>query len=347
MAKAFHLSKVFPDKDLHRFAGFIRSTSHTRKFILCDSNTQKFCLEKLLMSSPELRKAVVICIPAGEKNKSLRSAERIWKALLKAQAGRDALLVNLGGGMICDLGGFAASVYMRGIDFVNVPTSLLGMTDACIGGKTAIDFLSVKNPIGTFASASRVFLHTGFLETLPPRQRMQGRVEMLKVACISDQNLWNKLKTGTTDSSLIIQAVNAKMRIVKADPKEKGKRKLLNFGHSVGHALEASYLTRPGTLFHGEAVAAGMIIESAIALHKKLLSIRAFDEIVVEIRKTGLPFLREIDQRAVFHFLSADKKNRSNQLLFALPTGIGKGKFDVRVNRNEILRGLAFYRSLT
>ena len=305
-------------------------------FILTDENVAPFWL-------PEVEywlncaNAVEIVIKAGEHHKNLQTVQRIWKTLMKHRADRNALLINLGGGVITDMGGFAASTYKRGIKFINVPTTLLAMVDAAIGGKTGIDFGGAKNQIGTFAKAEEVFINPVFLETLPEREIRSGLAEMLKYGFIADSNL---LEINLENyQSYIIRAGEIKRYIVEKDPLEKGLRKILNFGHTIGHAIESHYLTKDFPLLHGEAVALGMV--AALWISVKHCSL---DNKVLDRFEKHLPALlseatisfSEADIEPIMAYLVHDKKNKSEKLQFVLLKAVGKPVWDVEVPEDTL-----------
>lgn len=234
---------------------------YSRKFILVDENTISHCLPVLMMNVPSLARAEVIEIESGEKNKNIDIAIRLWEVLTELQADRRSVLLNLGGGVIGDIGGFVASTFKRGIDFLNVPTSLLAQVDASVGGKVGIDLNGLKNQIGVFKNPASVYIYPDFLKTLPKREVLAGFAEMLKHGLVLDEGHFYELKAFDLSridhlEALIMRSVHLKNEIVLDDPKEKNQRKLLNFGHTIGHALETYALENMTfSLPHGEAVA--------------------------------------------------------------------------------------------
>lgn len=334
---------VFKDLNI-----FLKKKKYSGYFILCDENTLKNCLPVLITQCKELRDAEVFEIESGENSKSLQLCSQLWEALLSYNADKNSLIINLGGGVISDLGGFIASVYKRGIDFVNTPTSLLAMADASVGGKTGIDFAGLKNTIGTITQPKGVFIHEGFLETLPVRHIANGMAEVYKMALISDKVLWMKLKSEKEFSSgAIVKCVELKNNIVKKDPYDNGVRKVLNFGHTIGHAIESVLLASNVEILHGEAVLIGMICEGKISCDKKLISKSEFNDIVQTLRQkfsfVPLPALLfgEIIKATI-----NDKKNNKLQIQCALLNGIGKCKINVAVSPDQILDSLEYYNSL-
>lgn len=300
-------------------------------FILTDENVAPFWL-------PETEywlgceNAVEIVIKPGEKHKTLQTVQRIWKTLMRHHADRNALLVNLGGGVITDLGGFAASTYKRGIRFVNIPTTLLGMVDAAIGGKTGIDFGGAKNQIGTFAEAEEVLIDPVFLSTLPRREILSGLAEMLKYGFIADAKLLAANLENYQDH--ILRAGEIKREIVAKDPTEQGLRKILNFGHTLGHAIESHCLTTECPLLHGEAVALGMA--GALWLSVKQCGLEA--KVLQDYEKRVPMLLSEAeitlsgnDIEPIMAYLVHDKKNHGEKPQFVLLEAVGKPLRDMEV----------------
>ena len=311
-------------------------------FILTDENVAPFWLPEVAHWL-HCDSAIDIVIKAGEQHKNLQTVQRIWKTLLRHHADRNALMINLGGGTVTDLGGFAASTYKRGIKFINVPTTLLGMIDAAIGGKTGIDFGGAKNQIGTFAEAEEVVIDPLFLETLPQRELLSGLSEMLKYGFVADSKL---LETSLENyRQFIVRAGEIKREIVAKDPTENGLRKILNFGHTLGHAIESHCLTTDHPLLHGEAVALGMA--GALWLSVKQSGL---DEQVLKDYEKKLPILlseaeislSEADIEVVLGYLAHDKKNKGEKPQFVLLEAIGKPVWDVTVDYDTIKRSLEY-----
>ena len=311
-------------------------------FILTDENVAPFWLPEVAHWL-HCDAAVDIVVSAGEQHKNLQTVQRIWKALLKHHADRNALLVNLGGGVITDLGGFAASTYKRGIKFINIPTTLLAMVDAAIGGKTGIDFGGGKNQIGTFAEAEGVIIDPVFLETLPERELCSGLAEMIKYGFITDANLLNV--NLETYQQYIARTGEIKREIVAKDPTEKGLRKILNFGHTIGHATESHSMTTDCPLLHGEAVALGMV--AALWLSVKQCGL---DEKVLHDYEKQLPMLlseaelnlTEADVESVLDYLVLDKKNKGEKPQFVLLEAVGKPVWDVEVEPELVRKSLVY-----
>ena len=314
----------------------------SKVFILTDENVAPFWLPEVAHWL-HCDSAVDIVIKAGEQYKNLQTVQKIWKTMMKHHADRNALLVNLGGGVITDLGGFAASTYKRGIKFINIPTTLLAMVDAAIGGKTGIDFGGGKNQIGTFAEAEDVIIDPVFLETLPERELHSGMAEMLKYGFIADAKL---LKINLENyQQFITRAGEIKREIVAQDPTEKGLRKVLNFGHTLGHAIESHCLTTDYPLLHGEAVTLGML--GALWLSVKQLGL---EETVLQNFENQLPMLlseaeillQESDIDPILSYLVHDKKNKGEKQQFVLLEAVGKPAWDVEVEPEIVKQSLLY-----
>ena len=287
--------------------------------------------------------AVEIVIKAGEQHKNLQTVQQIWEILMLHHADRNTLLINLGGGVITDLGGFAASTYKRGIKFINIPTTLLAMVDAAIGGKTGVDFGGGKNQIGTFAEAEEVIADPVFLGTLPKRELLSGLAEMLKYGYIADSELLNIDLEHY--QQFIKRAGDIKREIVAKDPKEKGLRKILNFGHTLGHAIESYCWTTDAPLLHGETVALGM--GAALWLSVKQCGL---DEKVLRDYEKRLPLLLEeakmkltrADVEPILSYLAHDKKNKGEKPQFVLLEAVGRPVMDVEVSPENVKQALDY-----
>lgn len=327
-------------------AGF--QQAYSAVFILTDTNTQIHCLP--LLPEKLKKNAALITIPAGEENKNLESCAYIWQQLTEKEADRNSLLINLGGGMVTDIGGFAASAYKRGISYINIPTTLLGMTDAAIGGKTGINFQHYKNQVGLFSAPELVFISPYFLKSLPFRELISGFAEVIKYALIADKNLWEELQdfdsgSGKNWQSIIEKCISIKQKITSEDPFEKGKRKILNFGHTIGHALESYSIENEPVkaLLHGEAIAAGMIAETYLSHVKNGLNINELQIITNHIRQIFPAFLvAENNYNELISLMRNDKKNRQNEIRFALLEKTGSAKWDISCTENEIREALNY-----
>ena len=311
--------------------------------ILVDENTTKYCLPLL-----NLKEISIIEIESGERNKTLKTCQQIWEFFTKLNFSRNSLMINLGGGVIGDMGGFAAAVYKRGIKFVNVPTTLLSQVDASVGGKLGIDFEGFKNHIGVFQTPYRVIIDTNFLTTLSEKEKKSGYAEVLKHALIKDKKYWEQLKKCSFEklqwNEIVAKSVAIKHEVVQEDPKENGLRKILNFGHTLGHAIESFCLNTKQPLLHGEAIAMGIILESYLSWDKKMLKEDELDDILQMIKKTytlpsQLPTYEQL--KPIF---SQDKKNYSEyETSFSLINGIGKCVYDVQVTKQQIKKSIDFY----
>jgi len=315
---------------------------HSKLFVLTDENTLSCCWPKMAAACPLLNEAHMLEIDPGDDNKCLEIAGQLWSCLLETKADRNALIINLGGGVITDLGGFVASAYKRGIAYINIPTTLMAQTDAAIGGKTGINHDRIKNVVGTFHPPKTTLICPVFLETLEYEELLSGLAEMLKHGLIADKTLWNDLvninpKELINRADLIGRSIAVKTYITTEDPHEKGIRKLLNAGHTIGHAIESQAVAKGKPLSHGRAVAMGMAFESTLALAKGLLTQDENSEIQTVLNSFfGPPDLSELTTEDLMQFVLNDKKNQHDKFLFALPTGIGTAAFDVEIKEDEI-----------
>jgi 3-dehydroquinate synthase len=305
--------------------------SYSKVAILVDENTKRECLKKI----PKIDNAIIIKIQSGEENKNLKTCNFIWQELTNHEFDRSSLLINLGGGIIGDMGGFCASTYKRGINFINIPTTLLAMTDAAVGGKLGIDLNNLKNQIGVFSNPKTVIIDPIFLNTLPQKELKSGFSEVVKHALISDINLWKKIKKSDFEkldwNEITACSVKLKNKIILADPTEIGERKKLNFGHTYGHAIESYYLNNGTPILHGEAVFMGIILETEISN----LSDAEKNEIKNYILSNfGLPYMP--NKKKLIYFLRNDKKNKHKKISFSLLEGIGNCTIDNLLNEDEL-----------
>jgi len=328
-------------------SSFLKKKKYSSYFILCDENTLLHCLPTLITSCPLLGSAEILEIESGETSKSLEFSAHIWQTFIENSADKKALLINLGGGVVSDLGGFTASVYKRGIDFINIPTSLLAMADASVGGKNGIDFGNLKNSIGTFAQPKAVFVSTDFLSTLSERHFQNGLAEIYKIALISDKKFWSRLREGMHAEELAFKSISLKNKIVLKDPFDRGIRNILNFGHTLGHALESLLLGSKKELLHGEAIIIGMVLESQIALQKKMLLKKDFSEIISLLQDHFiLPDISSLPFQAIIDQIKNDKKSVRNKFHLALVDKIGSCQFNVEVTETQIKKSLDYYKTL-
>lgn len=314
-----------------------------KAIILCDSNTRQ-CLEHLYMACPIAKQFPVIEMQAGEKNKTLKTCEMVWYQLTEHGADRNTILINLGGGVVTDLGGFVASTFMRGIRFVHIPTSLLGMVDAAIGGKTGVDFGGLKNMVGLFSRPEAVIVDLSFLKTLPANHYRNGLAEVLKHAFISDPELLTLMDGG--EDELISRSIQVKMDVVERDEFESGERKKLNFGHTIGHAVESQLLENNRDILHGEAIAAGMIMESWLSTRIAGLAKDELSSITEVIDSVFSRIdLSDSDWKAIKKLMLFDKKNSNGSVRFVLLKSIGSATIDRAVSEHDLDEAFHFYRN--
>lgn len=319
------------------------STNWSSVHVLVDSNTYHYCLPKMMDEIDLLQNAEILEIEPGESNKTITIAIGLWQTLSETDADRSALLINIGGGVVTDLGGWVASTYKRGIDFIHIPTTLLGMVDAAIGGKTAIDLDEIKNMVGTFSLPKAIFAIPSFLDTLPEREWLSGFAELFKHALITDPQLWAQVEqSGMAGLALnpewIEQASRIKESVVESDFKESGNRKVLNYGHTLGHAIESISLQNDkNPISHGHAIAIGMKLANHIAVNKKGLSQITSDRINLFIdRYYQSPAWLAEKKDELLEFVKKDKKNREGIIRMVLLEEIGKASIDVNVSDDEI-----------
>lgn len=317
--------------------------------VLVDENTQEHCLPLIQEVVPP--DYTLIEIKSGEVNKNLDTCAQIWQQLTEQHFDRKALFINLGGGVIGDMGGFCAATYKRGISFVNVPTTLLAQVDASVGGKLGIDFNGFKNHIGLFQEPQQVLIDASFLKTLPERELRSGFAEVVKHALIHDSAYWNKLRSVALANQPwgehIRHSVRVKSWVVDQDFKEGGLRKILNFGHTVGHAVESCFLESETPLLHGEAIAVGMIAEAYLSVKHASLSTEEAEEIEDFILAIfGKVHIPSDSLKSITHAANQDKKNQQGTILCSLLDKIGKARFDVPVTESAIREALEYYQRL-
>jgi 3-dehydroquinate synthase len=324
---------------------FLNNRSFTRIAVLADHNTRRHCLPVIQQITGT---SSLILIPPGEVYKNLATCELIWDEMTKAGLDRKSLLINLGGGVIGDMGGFCASAFKRGIAFVNLPTTLLSMVDASVGGKLGIDFKGYKNHIGFFAMPDSVVIDAVFLKTLPENELRSGFAEVIKHCLIRDEAKWDGLRLREFRDQpwddLIAHSVRIKSEIVAEDPRESGIRKILNFGHTLGHAIESYFLDINSPVLHGEAVAAGMICElflseevngldGATAALAREYILKTFGKLEIDAADAG----------KILNLTLQDKKNEGGELRFSLLAEIGKTSHNVPVSREQAEKALIKY----
>ncbi len=327
--------------------------SDSKFFILVDKNVVKYCLPQLITHVDCLKKATIIEIEDGKNNKTIDTSKYLWQKLTDMYADRKSVVINLGGGMISDIGGFVASTFKRGIGFINIPTTLLSQVDASTGGKVGIDFKGLKNQIGLFKNPDAVFINTDFLKTINKRCLLSGFAEIVKYSLIADKYFWNIIKNSPFDNikdwkNLIIRSVELKNNIVISDPKEHNLRKILNFGHTVGHAFESySLLNDKRPLLHGEAVAMGIICESYLSYKYAALTKNELNEIVYFMLSNFKFYpIKQSSFNDLFDIMLNDKKNSKREINFTLISCIGKALTNQKCDKKLILQGLDYYKKL-
>lgn len=331
----------------------IAQLDHTDAFILGDANTLRHCLPELLAHVPHLREARSLEVEGGEKSKDINVCADIWRHLANQAADRQAVLVCLGGGVVTDLGGFVAGTYKRGIRCLHVPTSLMGMVDASIGGKTGIDLAGLKNMVGVFHDPLGVFVHLPFLKSLGKRELLNGLAEMIKHGLVRDADHWAAIDGAALHdidalAPLVQRSAEIKAEVVQQDPLEAGLRKVLNFGHTIGHGLEAhSWESPQRMLLHGEAVAIGMICEAWLSWRMDLLDRESNDRIAAQLMRLYKPYhFHSAENHRLIELMRNDKKNAGGKFRFTLLTGIGRAQVDMNVSAAQVQEALEHYRLL-
>lgn len=330
------------------FSNKIGKLDPSQIFILVDENTEKYCLHIVLEVLD--RPVQVIRIPSGERYKNLETCQWIWAQLLKYGADRHSLLLNLGGGVIGDMGGFCAATYMRGIKFIQIPTTLLSQVDASVGGKLGIDLLGFKNMVGLIKDPDEVFIFTNFLKTLPKDQIRSGYAELLKHGLIADKESWNILSRqddiSTLDyTELVYQSLIIKKNVTEQDPHELGLRKILNFGHTIGHAIESYWLDSKTPLLHGDAIAIGMVSEAYLSYRVgKINESELYDIRNALLRLYGHhPHLVKPSDK-IIEIMKHDKKNKRGSIQFALLEDVGQACYDINIDQAMIEDSFLYYK---
>ncbi|MEO8589215.1 MAG: 3-dehydroquinate synthase [Flavobacteriales bacterium] len=325
----------------------------SRYFILGDTSTLRHCLPELLAHVPALREAETIAVPEGETSKSLGVCQDIWNHLTGHAADRDTVLVNLGGGVVTDLGGFIAGTFKRGIRCVHLPTTLMGMVDAAIGGKTAVDVGGVKNVVGVFHDPLAVYVHVPFLKSLGKRELLNGVAEMIKHGLVHDAAHWDAIQQAPLHDidalvPLVHRSAAIKAEVVKSDPYDHGPRKALNFGHTIGHGVEAHSWESPHrALLHGEAVAIGMICEAWLSWRLDLLDRESNDRIAAHLLDLYKAYrFDQAGNHRIIELMRNDKKNAHGSFRLSLLNGIGSAKVDVPISAAQVQEALEHYRLL-
>lgn len=338
----------FQQKAYKFLSNLVEDNNYSSVFILLDENTLEHCYPKFISNFATEKRIEVIEIESGEINKNIDTCIGVWNAITELGGDRKSLLITLGGGVITDLGGFVASCFKRGIDFVNIPTTLLSMVDASVGGKTGVDLGVLKNQIGLFANPKMVIVDSNYLTTVTEREIKSGTAEIIKYGLTYDTDLFNEIKNNKKLEirNLIQRSIEIKNEIVLQDPREQNLRKILNFGHTLGHAIESFYLESEDkeNLTHGEAIAIGMVCESFMSY--KLLGFPA--EKVNEIKEVILSIYKRThllkeDFSDIMELLKHDKKNINGQVNFVLLNDYEDYKIDCKVPEKLILESMEFY----
>lgn len=349
------ISEVFRNEEgWGKMNSIISGNDYSTIYILVDNNTHFHCLPCFLKKLDDSVPYKVLEIPSGEKYKTIDTCIELWQQLSIQKADKHILLINLGGGMITDLGGFVASTFKRGVDFINIPTTLLAMVDASIGGKNGIDFGNAKNQVGTITQPKAVVIDTEFLKTLPQRDLISGMAEMLKHSLIDSDESWQNIKSVNIEDpngfdEVIWESLRIKEEIVIKDPLESNLRKTLNYGHTLGHAIESYCLASKERelLLHGEAVAIGIILATFISNQFLGFPKEKVEEVSSKIlslfpKKT----FNESEIDSILDLLLYDKKNRNGRVLFVLLEDIGKPKINCIVNNDLICKAFDYYKYL-
>ncbi len=331
---------------------FLNENTFSKLAVIVDENTVKDCLP-IFRENVKGHSFHLIEIPSGEKNKTIATCQTIWQRMMEHGLDRHSLVINLGGGVIGDMGGFCAATFKRGMAFIQIPTTLLAQVDASIGGKLGIDFNEVKNAIGLFQNPKAVFIDPIFLKTLSYKELRSGFAEIIKHGLIADVNLWNDI-VAVEDiydfemEDLIYRSLLVKQNVVEQDPFEKGIRKVLNFGHTIGHALESVALDSNKPLLHGEAIAIGMVCEAWLSQKENELSatnLKTISHYIIGLY--GKSILSETDFPQYLEIMSQDKKNQGKTINFTYLKGLGSSVFDCTSAEDSILDSLRYYNSLT
>ncbi len=333
------------------FNDFLRQKKYSKIAVLVDENTKRDCLP-ILRQKTNFQDFTIISIPSGEAYKTIQTCQDIWNNMMATDLERSSLTINLGGGVIGDMGGFCASTFKRGMDFIQMPTTLLSQVDASIGGKLGIDFSDVKNSIGIFKNPLGVYIDPTFLKTLPRREIRSGFAEIIKHSLIANHEQWVTLsQIDSLDDvrweDYLKPSLLIKKRIVERDPFEKGLRKALNFGHTIGHAVESWALKSTNPLLHGEAIAIGMICETWLS-HKIIgLPFEKVEEIAsCLLRLYDAYELNESAFHEMIRLMQKDKKNENQQINFSLINPIGAVTINQTCDKEMILESMAFYNNL-
>ena len=348
-----HQDLIFSNDVASQLDALVEKYNPSKLFVLVDANTRQLVLPKLTCESTAIAKALVIEIEAGDKNKNIESLMHIWSQLVEGGATRKSLMINLGGGVVTDIGGFAGATFKRGIRFINVPTTLLSAVDAAVGGKTGINFHGYKNEIGAFCEAEAVIISTCFLATLSGEELLSGYAEMLKHGLISNADTYNRLLANDVANinaedmlQLLQESVMVKKRVVEEDPTEKGIRRALNLGHTAGHAFESLALQRKSPIPHGYAVAWGLVVELVLSNMQLQFPSSELTRLATYIYENYGAFQITCDDyQALIEFMRHDKKNDSaNEINFTMLKSVGDIHIDCNAKEDDIKAALDIYR---
>ncbi len=341
-------SVIVTDDIQSELTTFLTQNNYQKIAVIVDENTSAHCLPLLLDFLPE---HWLIQIKSGEEQKHLGTCSQLWESLTEAQFGRRDLVINLGGGVIGDMGGFVAATYKRGMDFLNIPSTLLSQVDASIGGKLGIDFNGLKNHIGVFQDPKKVIVYPKLIDTLPPRELRSGFAEVVKHGLIADKEYWQQVSAKPLDQQswhdIIRHSIAIKGKVVMEDPKENGLRKILNFGHTLGHAVETYFLETDQRLLHGEAIAVGMIMEAFLSYKFAGLPKSELDEITSYLLNIYQPVpIYEKLFETIIKLTGQDKKNTSGKVNYSLLRKIGDCGFDYQPETAMVLDSMFYFNSL-
>ena len=348
-----HQKIIFSNDVSKAIDDILGKMDYNRLFVLTDVNTRLFVLERLTSNS-HIAKACHVTIKAGDMNKTIESATEVWRELCANGGTRKSVMINLGGGMVTDLGGFAASTFKRGIRFINIPTTLLSAVDAAVGGKTGVNFRGLKNEIGVFNEADAVIISTKFLSTLPDTEIKSGFAEMLKHGLLKGAPTYDRLlaydfESGDTEHllELLRESVEVKADIVRQDPYEKGIRRALNLGHTVGHAFESLAMWRKSPIPHGYAVAWGMVVELTLAnMLCGFPSARVQEYARFVLENYGAFHITCDDYDALLQLMRHDKKSEHGEMNFSLLADVGDVRINCEASADDVKNALDIYRDL-
>lgn len=346
-----HLEQIIFSSDIKESLSLVFNTIDvSQTVILVDSNTANHCLP--LLDNDMVDQSKLLIIPAGESYKSIHTVTYCWEKLNEWNIDRNSVLINLGGGMISDIGGFVASTFKRGIQSINIPTSLLAMVDASVGMKTGLNFSDTKNLIGTFKQPESVIIYPTFLKTLPENERLSGYAEMIKHALITSQEVWEDTKQidlNTLDDVQLTKHIRLnliiKQNYIHLDPFDNNKRRILNFGHTFGHAIESFFQNHENYLRHGEAVAIGMMLELYLSYIILQFPYDLLNEICTFIQsKYKMPEI--LNEKEIWDIMNSDKKNSFGKNNFTLLKNIGQPKYNIIVEKQLFTKTIKFYQQL-